>query len=66
MYKAIALLTLTMGYAGAAGAHTLDAGEGLAAQLWHELLGVHHLPLTLLLVVVGALAYRALRARKRP
>ena len=62
MKRLIALLTV---FAGSASAHTLDAGEGLASQLWHELLGGHHLPLTLLLVAVGVLAYRGLRARRK-
>jgi hypothetical protein len=64
MKRLITLLALSTALAGAAGAHTLDAGAGMASQLWHELLGGHHLPLTLLLVVVGVLAYRGLRARR--
>ena len=62
MKRLIALLTV---FAASASAHTLDAGEGLASQLWHELLGGHHLPLTLLVVAIGVVAYRGLRARRR-
>jgi hypothetical protein len=62
MKRLLALLTLT---ACNVSAHTLDAGEGLVSQLGHELLGWHHLPLTLLLVVVGVVAYRGLRARRK-
>jgi hypothetical protein len=62
MKRLIALLTVS---AGSASAHTLDAGQGLASQLGHELLGAHHLPLTLLLVVAGLAAYRSIRARRK-
>ena len=65
MKKTISLLTLSTAFAGSASAHTLDAGAGLASQLWHELLGGHHLPLTMLLVVIGFVAYRGLRARRK-
>lgn len=51
--------------AGTASAHTLGPDDGLIAQLEHELLGLHHVPLTLLLVVVGIVAYRRLSARKK-
>ena len=62
MRKLIALFAV---FAGSAGAHTLGADEGLASQLWHELLGMHHLPLTLLLVVAGLAAYRSIRAHRK-
>lgn len=39
-----------------AGAHTLDGNHNLAEQLGHQLLGTHHLPVTLLLIVAGITA----------
>ena len=36
-----------------AGAHTLAGEENLLAQLHHQLLGMHHLPLTAILIVSG-------------
>ena len=65
MKKLISGLTLFAGLPAVASAHTLAGDEGLITQLQHELLGVHHLPLTILLVVVGVVAYRSLRARKK-
>jgi len=49
-----------------ADAHTLAADDGLAAQLLHQLLGLHHFPITATLIVGGivvlGLYYR--RARR--
>lgn len=41
-------------------AHTLSMHDGIAA-LYHQLLGMHHLPLTVLLIVIGI----ALFARRK-
>ena len=65
MKKLISTLTLLAGLPAVASAHTLAGDEGVITQLQHELLGGHHLPLTILLVVVGVVAYRGLRARKK-
>jgi len=46
-------LILLTGLAGTASAHTLAIDEGLLLRLDHQLLGLHHLPLTILLVVAG-------------
>ena len=43
-------------------AHTLSHKEGMAA-LVHQLLGSHHLPFTLLLVVVGIALFRSWKRR---
>lgn len=32
-------------------AHTLGNEDGLIVQIWHQLLGLHHLPITALLIV---------------
>ena len=65
MKKLISALILLAGIPVVASAHTLAGDEGLIAKFQHELLGGHHLPLTILLIVVGVVAYRSLRARKR-
>ena len=65
MKKLISGLTLFAGLPVVASAHTLAGDEGLITQLQHELLGAHHLPLTILIVVVGVLAFRKLRSRNR-
>jgi heme/copper-type cytochrome/quinol oxidase subunit 3 len=43
-------------------AHTLSIHEGLAA-LYHQVLGMHHLPITILLVVIGIVLIRNWRKR---
>ena len=53
------IIALTILAAPAAQAHTLDPAGGLFAALGHELLGMHHLPLTLLLVVAGVVLFRS-------
>ena len=65
MKKLTSALILFAGLPAVASAHTLAGDEGLISQLQHELLGAHHLPLTILLVVAGVVAYRSLRSRKR-
>lgn len=60
MRKRIAGLVLLTGFTSPAFAHTLSIHEGIAA-LYHQLLGAHHLPLTVLLIVVGI----ALIARRK-
>jgi len=51
MKKLITTITL-LAVSGTASAHTLSFHDGVAA-LYHQLLGMHHLPFTLLLVVIG-------------
>ena len=65
MKRLISTLMLFAGLPAVASAHTLAGDEGLVTQLQHELLGSHHLPLTILLILVGVAAYRGLRARKK-
>ena len=57
------LLALTLLAAPVAQAHTLDPAGGVITALGHELLGSHHLPLTLLLVVIGIGLYRVWRKK---
>jgi hypothetical protein len=63
MKKLIAIITLLAGSSPAM-AHTLSFQEGVAV-LYHQLLGMHHLPLTLLLIVLGVAMFRGLRKRVR-
>jgi hydrogenase/urease accessory protein HupE len=49
---------LLMAMTPVASAHTAPSEDGLVSQLAHQLLGWHHLPLTLLILVVGVLALR--------
>jgi TRAP-type C4-dicarboxylate transport system permease large subunit len=51
MKKLITTITL-LAASSSASAHTLSFHDGVAA-LYHQLLGMHHLPFTLLLVVIG-------------
>lgn len=41
-----------------ADAHTLTGDAGIPAQLGHQFLGLHHLPLTAILVLGGVLIVR--------
>ncbi len=49
--------------ASSASAHTLASEEGLLTQLQHELMGAHHLPVTLLLLAGGFFVIRRLTRR---
>jgi len=57
MKKYLTLFVL-LAMAPVASAHTAPSEDGLVSQLVHQLLGWHHLPLTLLILVVGLLALR--------
>ena len=53
------ILFILMAMAPVASAHTTASEDGLAAQLMHQLLGLHHLPVTGLILVGCILALRA-------
>lgn len=57
MRKYLTLFVL-MAMAPVASAHTAPSEDGLVSQLVHQLLGMHHLPLTVLVLVAGLLALR--------
>ncbi|MDH3273186.1 MAG: hypothetical protein OEM99_01460 [Gammaproteobacteria bacterium] len=59
-------LFLILGISGIAAAHTLDDKDGLVTQLYHQVLGSHHLPLTMLLIVGGVvLLWRWQKVRRQ-
>jgi hypothetical protein len=55
-------LMLLAGVSRIASAHTLGNEDGLLVQLWHQLLGLHHFPLTALLIVAGIILVRRWRS----
>ena len=52
------------GIAGVANAHVLDQHRGIVDQLAHQLLGVHHLPVLLIIALGAWLAWRVARRGK--
>ena len=57
------IFALTVLAAPMAQAHTIDPAGGVLSALGHELVGLHHLPLTLLLVVVGIALFRGFKKK---
>jgi hypothetical protein len=57
------ILALTLLAAPMAQAHTLDPAGGVLSALGHELVGLHHLPLTLLALFVGIALFRRWKKR---
>ena len=57
-----ALLSVTC-FSAVANAHVLDQGHGVVDRLSHQLLGVHHLPLLLLIGLAASLMVQAIRRR---
>ena len=62
MKKLIAGLVLLTGFTSPAFAHTLSIHEGMAA-FYHQLLGMHHVPFTLLLIVIAVALIRSWRKK---
>jgi hypothetical protein len=58
-------LFLIVGTSGIAAAHTLDDKDGLLTQLYHQLLGSHHLPLTTLIIVGAIVLLRQWQGARR-
>lgn len=58
-------LALTIGCAATAAAHTLPIQDGIMRAVDHQLFGWHHLPLTLLLVVIGVAMYYSRKRSER-
>ena len=55
---------LILAVSGSASAHTLAEEAGAIAQLAHQLLGSHHVPLVLLVLAIGLLVLRARKESK--
>ena len=56
-------LFLLIALAGTAGAHETAGNVGILERLGHEVFGLHHLPVTLILVGVILTLYRMRRKR---
>lgn len=65
MKKLMTSLILLTGSANVTLAHSLPGDEGLMNQLDHQLLGLHHLPLTLLAIAAGVMLLRHWRLNRR-
>lgn len=52
-------------FSGAASADVLDHNSNLLAHLFHQLFAPHHLPFTVLLVVIGVFALQRWRAVRK-
>jgi hypothetical protein len=67
--RLISSLLIILGATDIAVAHSLDGSHGLAEQVGHQLIGIHHFPLTILLIAAGYIAlktcYRMLAGRER-
>jgi hydrogenase/urease accessory protein HupE len=59
--KVLVALLSTAGLAGVANAHVLVESQSLFDQLFHQLVGLHHLPVML---VIGLLVWLVLRAKR--
>jgi len=56
MKKQIVSMVLLAGSVSPAYAHTLSLHDSIAS-LYHQLLGIHHLPFTALLIVIGIVLF---------
>jgi len=65
MKRLIMSLALLAGTASIAFAHTLPGDESVVTQLDHQLLGLHHLPATALLIVAGIWLLRRWSAARK-
>lgn len=65
MKRLTTTLVLLAGFANLALAHPLPGDEGLVTQLGHQLLSLHHLPLTLLAITAGIMLFRRWKSRER-
>lgn len=63
--RTLSILMLTLGASTTAAAHTLPDDVTLIERLAHQLAGVHHLPITLLLIICASALLSAIRARSK-
>ena len=59
--RSITSMCLFLGIPALAGAHELSSDSSLLARLGHEVFGLHHLPVTALLIVALVLLWRVRR-----
>lgn len=59
--RQLAGLLLFIAFVGTAGAHEVAGDAGILERLGHEVLGLHHLPVTVILVGVIFTLYRMRR-----
>jgi len=62
--RQIIVILLSIGLADIALGHTLDSEHGLVESLWHQVAGLHHLPVTLGLIVASAVFLAIMGRRK--
>jgi hypothetical protein len=65
MKRFLAGLAFAATYAGIACAHSLPIEDGVVRAVDHELFGWHHLPMTLLLIVIGVALFHSRRRSQR-
>jgi hypothetical protein len=63
--RLLTTIVSTAGFSGIAVAHSLADGEDQLARLTHELFGLHHLPVLMMLLVAWLLFLRRTRQARR-
>jgi len=61
--RQIIVILLSIGLADIAFGHTLDSEHSLVESLWHQLVGIHHLPYTIGLIVTSIVMLAVIRRR---
>jgi len=61
--RQIIVTLLSIGLADIALGHTLDSKHGVVETFWHQIAGLHHLPVTLGLIV-GSVVFLAIMRRR--
>jgi len=61
--RQLTAMCLLIAMGGTAGAHEVAGDPGMLARLGHEVMGFHHLPITVVLVVGIVMLYRIQRNR---
>jgi len=55
--RRLTVTLLAFGLVDIANAHSLDRGHELVDALWHQVIGSHHLPITIGLIASGVVLY---------
>jgi hypothetical protein len=64
--RIVLILLLISGAAQVSEAHTIAGEEGVFHSLGHQVFALHHLPFTMLMLVVGVTLLRQCQRRRRP